>query len=65
MKVKAVERVGDKVRLIDQTRLPADLLYKDLDTYQDVIESIRRLEIRGAPAIGVTAAYGLAVGVSP
>ena len=63
MKVKAVERVGDKIRLIDQTRLPGQLVYRDLDDYHEIIAAIKRLEVRGAPAIGIAAAYGLAVGV--
>jgi len=64
MRVKAVERVGNKVRLIDQTRLPGETIYRDYDDYRDLIAAIRRLEVRGAPAIGVTAAYGMAIGVT-
>ena len=61
MNVKALERVGDKLRLIDQSRLPGELVYKELDDYRQIIESIRRLEIRGAPAIGIAAAYVLPI----
>ncbi len=63
MKVKALERMGDKLRIIDQTRLPAELVYREFDDYLDVIAAIKRLEIRGAPAIGIAAAYGLALAV--
>ena len=63
MIVKAVERIGDKVRLLDQTRLPGEEIYHDYDDYRDIIKAIQRLEIRGAPAIGITAAYALAVAV--
>lgn len=63
MKVKSLERVGDKLRIIDQTRLPGELVYRDFDDYLDVIASIKRLEIRGAPAIGIAAAYALALAV--
>ena len=63
VEVKAIERVGDKIRLIDQTRLPLDVVYHDIDDYHEVIEAMRRLEVRGAPAIGIAAAYGLAIGV--
>ncbi|MBN1211397.1 MAG: S-methyl-5-thioribose-1-phosphate isomerase [candidate division Zixibacteria bacterium] len=61
MIVKAVERVGDKVRLLDQTRLPGEETYHDYEDYRELIRAIRRLEVRGAPAIGITAAYALAV----
>jgi len=64
MIVRAIERVGESVRLIDQTQLPARLVYKELGDYRAVIESIRRLEIRGAPALGIAAAYALALGAA-
>jgi methylthioribose-1-phosphate isomerase len=63
MKIKSIERVGDKVRLIDQTKLPTELLYRTLDDYREIIGSIKRLEVRGAPAIGIAAAYALAIAV--
>ncbi len=63
MTVEAVARVGDKVRLIDQTRLPLEVVYHDIDDYREIIEAMRRLEVRGAPAIGIAAAYGMAIGV--
>jgi len=62
MKVRPLERVGDKLRLIDQTRLPGELVYRELDDYRQIIASIRRLEVRGAPAIGIAAAYALPIG---
>ena len=49
------------VQLIDQTRLPAELVYLDCRTWQEVAAAIREMRIRGAPAIGVSAAYGLAL----
>ncbi len=61
MTVKAIERVGNHVRIIDQTKLPGEIVYRDLDDYHEIIAAIRRLEVRGAPAIGIAAAYGLAV----
>lgn len=48
--------------IIDQTRLPNHLEYKTLTTAEDVWRAINRLEVRGAPLIGITAAYGLAMG---
>ena len=52
----------DKVKLLDQRRLPAEELYIETRDYHDVIEAIRTLAIRGAPAIGVAAAMGAALG---
>jgi len=60
--LKAVEWVAGKVRLIDQTKLPQEEIYLELSDYRDVAEAIRMLRIRGAPAIGIAAAYGLALG---
>jgi len=50
------------LRLIDQTQLPLTEQYIECDDYQRVAEAIRRLEVRGAPAIGAAAAYGLVLG---
>jgi methylthioribose-1-phosphate isomerase len=50
------------VVMIDQTRLPREEVYVTCKTYQDVAEAIRSMIIRGAPAIGVAAAMGIAIG---
>jgi len=50
-----------KVRYLDQTRLPREEVWKETADYSVVAEAIRRLEVRGAPLIGVAAAYGLAL----
>jgi methylthioribose-1-phosphate isomerase len=50
------------LRLLDQTRLPAQVQTRDCETVEDVWEAIRTLQVRGAPAIGVAAAYGLCLG---
>lgn len=50
---------GDAVRIIDQRRLPAALVYRDLRTVEDVCDAIRTLSVRGAPAIGVCGAMGI------
>jgi methylthioribose-1-phosphate isomerase len=49
--------------LLDQTRLPAETVYLDCRTVEDVWQAIKRLSIRGAPAIGIAAAYGVCLGV--
>ena len=52
----------NKVRLLDQRLLPREELYLEITDYHDIIEAIRTLAIRGAPAIGVAAAMGAALG---
>jgi methylthioribose-1-phosphate isomerase len=63
----SVDWLGDAhtgcVRLIDQTLLPTTLAYRDCHTVEEVFEAIRSLRVRGAPAIGVTAAMGVVLGV--
>jgi len=49
--------------LLDQTRLPAEEVWLTCDTVDDVDGAIRRLSVRGAPAIGVAAAFGLVIGL--
>jgi methylthioribose-1-phosphate isomerase len=55
-----IEPLPGKLRIIDQTRLPQDLLYLELDDIDDIVAAIKRLSVRGAPAIGCAAALGLA-----
>ena len=61
--VKTIEWTPAGVVLIDQRRLPRDEIYTTCKTYQAVAEAIRTMAIRGAPAIGVAAAMGIALGV--
>jgi len=61
-KPKVIEWVSGKVRIIDQTMLPQEEVYLDLAGYRDMASAIREMRIRGAPAIGVAAAYGVALG---
>jgi methylthioribose-1-phosphate isomerase len=62
MSVKPVEWLGDRVKILDQTRLPQEEVYLELDSYQDIASAITELKIRGAPAIGVAGAYAIALG---
>ena len=48
-----------KLRLIDQTRLPGELVYIETDDRDEIVDAIKRLVVRGAPAIGCAAALGL------
>jgi methylthioribose-1-phosphate isomerase len=60
--VPTVEWKNGAVRLLDQSRLPGAVEFLDCRDYQTVARSIRELKVRGAPAIGVTAAMGVALG---
>ncbi len=51
------------VKIIDQTKLPHQFIVKDLKTVQEAINAIKTMEVRGAPLIGATAAYGLVLSI--
>ncbi len=51
------------VKIIDQTKLPHQFIIKDLKTVKDAINAIKVMEVRGAPLIGATAAYGLVLAI--
>ncbi|NJN70163.1 MAG: hypothetical protein HC801_07720 [Nitrospira sp.] len=60
--VPTVEWKNGVVRLVDQSKLPGSVEFLDCRDYRTVAEAIRTLKVRGAPAIGVTAALGVALG---
>lgn len=60
--IKTVEWTNEGVRMIDQRLLPAEEKYLMLRSYEEVAEAIRKMVVRGAPAIGISAAMGLALG---
>src|SRR5438067_2497408 len=60
-RVMTLQWSGGKLRLIDQTRLPGVLAYRECFRAEDVADAIRTLQVRGAPAIGIAAAYGVAL----
>jgi len=63
---RTLEWIGDlpgHLRLLDQTLLPTDLAYRDCRSVEEVWESIRNLRVRGAPAIGIAAAFGVVLGM--
>ncbi|HEX78988.1 MAG TPA: S-methyl-5-thioribose-1-phosphate isomerase, partial [Dehalococcoidia bacterium] len=62
--MKVIDWLGDRVRIIDQNRLPAEESYVELGSYKAVAGAISDMMVRGAPAIGVTAAYGIALGAN-
>ena len=59
--MKTLEWEENKLKLLDQTKLPDELSYVYCESYQDVIIAIKDMIVRGAPAIGVTAAFGMAL----
>src|SRR5271166_2484402 len=61
--IKTLEWTNDGVRFIDQTKLPTEETYVTCKSYEEVAEAIRTMIVRGAPALGVTAAMGVALGV--
>lgn len=62
MSFRTIEWRDNKVVMIDQTRLPGEEVYNEYSDYRGVAEAIRGMIIRGAPAIGVAAAMGIALG---
>ena len=61
MELRTVEWKNDSVVMIDQTKLPNELVFVKYTDYNDVANAIRTLVVRGAPAIGVSGAFGLAL----
>ena len=59
--MRTIEWEDSKLKLIDQTKLPDELTYVYCENYQDVIVAIKDMIVRGAPAIGVAAAFGIAL----
>src|SRR4029079_7341402 len=68
-KIETLRWVGDAARghlaLIDQTRLPVELVELECRDVETVWEAIKQLRVRGAPAIGIAAAYGVVLGQLP
>lgn len=62
--IQTLEWTNEGVRFIDQTKLPTEEVYVTCKTHEQVADVIRNMVVRGAPAIGVAAAMGIALGVS-
>lgn len=60
--IQPLEWTGHSLKVVDQTKLPSRLVWRDLSDYRDVVEAIKILRVRGAPVIGITAGYGIALG---
>src|SRR5438128_2950096 len=61
--IKTLEWTDSGVRFIDQTKLPTEETYVTCKTHEQVADVIRKMVVRGAPAIGVAAAMGIALGI--
>ncbi len=57
--MRTIEWMQDRVRLIDQTQLPWRLVFLDVRNYKDMIDAMKRMAVRGAPALGIAGAYAL------
>lgn len=60
--MKSIEWLGNSLRILDQSKLPIETVYRTALSYKEVAEAIENMEVRGAPAIGATVAYGYALG---
>ncbi|MGH9897382.1 MAG: S-methyl-5-thioribose-1-phosphate isomerase [Pyrinomonadaceae bacterium] len=60
--IKTIEWTDEGVRMIDQRRLPTEELYLTFHSYREVATAIKEMVVRGAPALGVAAAFGIALG---
>lgn len=61
--IKSIEWTGDSLIIIDQTKLPQQVVNVELNTLEAVFDAIKKLKVRGAPAIGIAAAFGLYLGL--
>ena len=59
---KTIEWKDDRVVMIDQRKLPLEEVYVECLSFEDVARAIKEMVIRGAPAIGIAAAMGIALG---
>ena len=61
MDIRTVDWKGNSVIMIDQTKLPSELVFVTFTDFHDVAKAIQTLVVRGAPAIGVSGAFGMAL----
>jgi len=60
--IKPIEWWENRLKILDQTRLPWEEVYLELSSYEEIAQAIKEMKVRGAPMIGVVAAYGIALG---
>ncbi|HSN22633.1 MAG TPA: S-methyl-5-thioribose-1-phosphate isomerase, partial [Methylomicrobium sp.] len=61
--IEALKWMGDKLQVLDQRQVPEKIVYQDFDSAAGVTEAIASMRVRGAPAIGIAAAYGVVLSV--
>lgn len=61
--IRAVQWHKGKVRILDQTKLPQELLLLEISDYHGIVKAIKSMSVRGAPAIGIAAAFGVVLSV--
>lgn len=61
---KTIFFADESIEILDQTKLPGEVVYERIETVEEAAEAIKKLKVRGAPLIGVAAAFALALGVS-
>lgn len=61
--VKPIEFLGDRIRIIDQRKLPSKLEYIEITRHEEMVEAIKTLAIRGAPLLGIASAYGVIIDI--
>jgi methylthioribose-1-phosphate isomerase len=64
LKYKTIEWAKNKVRILDQSKLPLRVSYLEYKDHRELAKAIKELKIRGAPAIGIAAAYGVVLGMT-
>lgn len=62
MPLKVIDWQNDRMVILDQTLLPQEEIYRELKTMAEAVTAIRELQVRGAPAIGIAAGYGVCLG---
>ena len=62
-RLKTIDWADDTVKIIDQTRLPLELIYERIETVEAMFQAIRILKVRGAPAIGIAGAFGCYIAI--
>lgn len=63
MPVNTIYLEDNKIKLIDQTRLPLEFVTLEIDDYKILAEAVKKLQVRGAPAIGIAGAFGVVIGM--
>ena len=64
MPIKTIEWKDNAARIIDQTKLPHKLIYINCRDVKTLVSAIKKLKVRGAPALGVAAGFGVVLGAN-